>query len=113
MSIDTSIQYAMEAAFFKFFSESIGISVNTGYDWTHTSSEAKSEEHTYTVSTDVPPGTIYTLDSAIGRCGGNVVKTELFLATSTDCSGNVLKEVYETEIVEEMSAIKMEIETED
>ena len=55
MSIDATIEYAMQAAFFEFFSESIGISLTTGYDWTQTSSEAKSEEHSYKVSTTVPP----------------------------------------------------------
>ena len=56
MNIDVSIQYAMEASFFKFFSESVGISESTGYDWTHTSSETKGEEKSYTASTEVAPG---------------------------------------------------------
>lgn len=108
MSIDTSIESAMSAAFFDFFSESIGVSVSTGYDWTHASSEIKDEIHTYTAETGVKPGTIWTLEGAIGQCGDNIVRTERFRAITSDCDGNILNEVYETELVNEIQAVGIE-----
>ena len=56
MNIDATISAAMQESFFEFFSVEIGTSVETGYDWTQISTEAKSEVHTYTVSTVVKPG---------------------------------------------------------
>ena len=55
MSIDSSIEYSMTAKFFDMFEESLGISVTTGYDWSKTSSQAKSETESFTVSAQVPP----------------------------------------------------------
>ena len=45
MSLDVTVKAAMEAKFFDFFSEKIGVSVSTGYDWSYVSSETVSEEH--------------------------------------------------------------------
>jgi len=95
MSIDVSIEEAMEASYFTLLSETLGISASTGYDWTRTSSETKSEEHSYEVDTDVPPGTIVMIDGAIGRCGGSTSKTELFKISSYDTEGRLLEEKYE------------------
>merc|ERR1712020_42006 len=91
MSIDLSIADALEASYFTLFSETLSISASTGYDWTHTSSEAKSEEHSYEVDTEVPPGTIVMIDGAVGRCGGSTSKTEMFRITSYDPEGRILE----------------------
>ena len=56
MSIDTSIEASLSTSFFEFFDASLGVSVSTGYDWTQTSQATKSEEHSFEVQTDVPPG---------------------------------------------------------
>merc|ERR1712064_222228 len=64
MSIDATIEYAMSASFFSFFSEELGISVSTGYDWTHTSSEAKSETQEFKVETVVNPHSILIIEGA-------------------------------------------------
>ena len=45
MSLDITIKNEMSASFFGLFSEKLGISVSTGYDWTYVSSETVSEEH--------------------------------------------------------------------
>merc|ERR1712126_155178 len=98
MSIDTTIDYAMHAGFFDMFSEDLGISVSTGYDWTHVSSEAQSETETFKVESNVPPYTLLKIQGAEGNCresGGdnNNVKTELFKSITVDPEGNVLSEI--------------------
>jgi len=95
MSIDTTIEESMSASFFSFFSDDIGISVSTGYDWTHTSSEAKSETQEFKVETVVNPHSILIIEGAEGNCGGNNVKTELFRFTSTDGDGNIISQTLE------------------
>jgi len=95
MSIDTTIEYSMSASFFSFFSEELGVSVSTGYDWTQTSSEAKSETEEFKVETVVSPHSILIIEGAEGNCGGNNVKTELFRFTSTDAAGNIISQTLE------------------
>lgn len=94
MSIDVTIEESMSTSFFKLFETQIGISLTTGYDWTQTSSEAKSETHEYTVRTTVKPGELLVIEGAHGDCGGNVVHTELFRITTMDCDGNILNEIF-------------------
>ena len=53
MSIDETIEYAMSESFFGMFSKEIGMSSTTGYDWTHTSSEAKSETEEFNLEATV------------------------------------------------------------
>jgi len=95
MSIDSTIEYAMSASMFSFFSESLAISVSTGYDWTHTSSQAKSETEKFHVETIVNPRSLLIIDGAEGECGGNNVKTELFRFTSVDGTGNIISQTLE------------------
>jgi len=93
--IDATVETAMSAAFFKFFEEDIAISASTGYDWTHTSSEAKSETEDFKVEAVVKSHSILIIEGAEGECGGNNVKTELFRLTSTDAAGNILSQTLE------------------
>lgn len=95
MSIDTAIEDSMTVSFFGMFSDTLSISVATGYDWTTTSSAAKSEEQSYEVDTDVPPGTVVMIDGAIGYCGGSTVKTELFKISTYDQDGQLLSTKFE------------------
>jgi len=95
MSIDTTIEVAMSASFFSFFSEELSISSTTGYDWTQTSSQAKSETEEFKVETVVSPHSILIIEGAEGNCGGNNVKTELFRFTSTDREGNIISQTLE------------------
>ena len=55
MKIDETIKISMSTSFFDLFSTDIGISLETGYDWTHTSSRAKSETEQFHVETIVKP----------------------------------------------------------
>lgn len=95
MSIDATIESAMHAGFFDMFSEDLGISVSTGYDWTHTSSQAQSETETFKVEATAPPYTLLQIQGAEGNCGDNNVKTELFKSITMDGKGNVLSEKVE------------------
>ena len=48
MSVDVTVKNEMSAKFFDIFSEKIGISVSTGYDWSYASSETvRSESFVY------------------------------------------------------------------
>ena len=42
MSVDTTVEYELQAQFWGIFSQSIDVSVSTGYDWGHVSSETRS-----------------------------------------------------------------------
>lgn len=95
MSIDTTIEASMSASFFSFFSADIGISQTTGYDWTQTSSQAKSETEEFKVETVVNAHSILIIEGAEGNCGGNNVKTELFRFTSTNGDGNIISQTLE------------------
>ena len=78
------------------FEETIGISMSTGYDWTHTSEETMSEEETFEVNTTVPPGFILQIKQAQGECGGSTAKTELFKIVHIEGkTGRIVKEEFE------------------
>jgi len=95
MSIDETIEDSMSAHFFKLFSTEIGKSQTTGYDWSHTSSEAKSETETFFDEAVVDAHSLLIIEGAEGECGGNNVKTELFRFTSMDANGNVISQKLE------------------
>ena len=65
------------------------MSVTTGYDWSETSSEAKSEIREFTDSTEVPGGRMIQIQQTKGHCGGSEVNTEMFRNVAT------LKDGYE------------------
>ena len=50
MSVDVTVKNEMSAKFFDIFSEKIGISVSTGYDWSYASSETVRSETSVYVS---------------------------------------------------------------
>ena len=51
MSLDASIEEELKLQYYKRFYFGVGISVETGYDWTHVSSEAREYETTIEVRT--------------------------------------------------------------
>ena len=59
MSVDETVEYEMEMEFWGIFKERMGMSVSTGYDWSHTSDATKSEQTTITVEAEAPPGKVY------------------------------------------------------
>jgi hypothetical protein len=80
------------------FSDTLGVSTTTGYDWGQVSSEAKSEVITVTVEAKAPPGLILQIEQAVGHCGGNDVQTELFKINTIDPG---TQQVLHTEYVHE------------
>ena len=86
----------MEASYFGLFSASIGVSVETGYDWTEVSESTKNEQVTVEVKASVRPGYILQIKQATGKCGDNKSNTELFKIVHIEGkSGKVMKEDYE------------------
>ena len=79
--IDVSVTEVLKRAFFKIFSDEVSSSFSTGYNWQSTSSQAKSDEISFTMETDVPAGTIVRIEQALGMCGASEVKTEMFRHT--------------------------------
>jgi len=95
MSLDVTVKAAMEAKFFDFFSEKIGVSVSTGYDWSHVSSETVNKEESIEIKGTAPAGYVLRIEQAIGHCDGNKAKTELFRITHTNAEGLVVYEKYQ------------------
>jgi len=95
MSLDVTVKAAMEAKFFDFFSEKIGVSVSTGYDWSYVSSETVSKEESIEIKGTAPAGYVLRIEQAIGHCDGNKAKTELFRITHTNAEGIVVYEKYQ------------------
>ena len=69
ISVSVAVEAAVEASFFGLLSAGLKTSLNTGYNWRHESSEARSKQVTTTVEATAPAGII--------RCG------ELKTSTST------------------------------
>ena len=86
----------MEASYFGLFSASVGVSVETGYDWTEVSESTKNEQVTVEVKATVRPGYILQIKQATGKCGDNKSNTELFKIVHIEGkSGKIMKEDYE------------------
>ena len=65
---------------FSLFEAAIGTSVETGYDWTQTSSETMSEEESFQVVAVAPPGRTLYIDQVIHIKEG---KTHISLLTNS------------------------------
>jgi len=92
MSIDETIEYEMSAQFWGIFEERMGMSVNTGYDWGHVSTQTKSEQTTITVEGTVPPGYVLVIEQAVGHCSGSEARTDMFKISHQDKDGNVVSQ---------------------
>jgi len=60
MSIDETISESMTDSFFGLFSDSLGVSVTTGYNWGSVSETVQSEEVTITVDAVAPAGNFFS-----------------------------------------------------
>merc|ERR1712107_58302 len=78
MHIDTSVAAEMQLQFWLLFEDKLGVSVNTGYDWKHTSSEVKGDQITREVVAPAPAGMVLVIEQINGHCGQSGVKTECF-----------------------------------
>ena len=83
----------MKASLYGIFEESIGISISSGYDWSHAESQVSSEQVTIEVKASVRPEFILQIQQAQGNCGGNDVHTELFEIIHIDAKKNIIDKV--------------------
>jgi len=93
--IDTTIEETISAGFFGLFETELGLSQTTSYDWAQTSEQTMQNVVTITVGTTVNPGEQLVLEQAIGQCGDDVPRTEMFKATTTNKAGEVVSVKYE------------------
>merc|ERR1740129_2572551 len=93
MSIDASMEVSMKATIYEIFEMSIGTSITTGYNWGRAGSEVFNEQEEYELTVEVLPGFILQIDQAVGACGDNDVKTELFKFIEIDASRNAINRV--------------------
>merc|ERR1712117_723502 len=84
---------------FGLFSNEVGVSAQTGYDWTTVSEVTKSEAQIFKVRSTAPPGYTLVIEQAIGHCGsGSSVEqpnTESFKTITLDEDGNIVSVRYE------------------
>jgi len=95
MGIDQTISVAISAGLFDLFEVELGFSVTTSYDWTHTSELTMSVVETITVEAVASPGTKLVLDQAVGQCGDEQPRTELFRTSDFDKEGKLISVNYE------------------
>ena len=69
MSISEEVSYEITAGLFGLFEETLGLSVETGYDWTQTSSETMDEAESFQVDAVAPPGRILYIEQVIPVTG--------------------------------------------
>ena len=79
--IDVSVTQTVKASFFEIFEASVSTTFSTGYNWQHTSYEARSEVSTFNIETEIPAGKILKIEQARGVCGNSAIKTEMFKTT--------------------------------
>jgi len=91
MDISAGVYYEIQAGMFGLFEETLGVSTETGYDWTETSSQTMGESQTIEVSEPVPSGERLQILQAVGHCNGNDANTELFKFLSTNLRGEILR----------------------
>lgn len=95
MSVSTTISYKLTASLFDLFSETLGISVTTGFDWGFASTVTKSVTEQFEVLADAPAGLLLTIEQALGKCGDTEVWTEMFRIRHTNAKGEIVHEFLE------------------
>ena len=78
MSVSAGVEVSIKESFFGVFEESVGYSVNTGYDWGSVDSTTKSDAKSYKIELEIPPHEKAQIESAVGYCGSNNVHTQMF-----------------------------------
>jgi len=77
------------------FETELGLSLTTEYDWTQTSEQTMEVVNTITVAATAPAGYTLILDQAVGQCGDDQPRTEMFRATNVNKAGKVVSVDYE------------------
>merc|ERR1712136_235936 len=92
------VETAMRTGFFKSFESELGLSVTTGYDWAHVSSQTQSNSVTTTVEVEVPAYTKMKIQAAQGNCDRNTVHTDFYKTITTNKAGDIVSETVESQI---------------
>lgn len=92
ISISKRVEGEVSGGFWKIFGAGVGISKETGYDWTAVSKIAMSETTTTQVKITVPAHQKLQLQRTVGQCGHSVVSTEMMRAISSHESSQGLTE---------------------
>jgi len=93
MSVSSRVEYSISENFFGIFEESIGVSVETGYNWGSVSGFEKSEVKEYDIGPiEVPAGEKVWIQGAVGTCGDSTVYTQMYkvISTQTETGGDFL-----------------------
>ena len=94
MSVDYTVSAKLKVEFFELFSETVGVSVSTGYNWNSVSSETINEQHTISITATATPGYVARIEQAVGHCGGSTAKTELFRVSHINKHGDIVRQSY-------------------
>ena len=90
MNISAGVYYEIQAGMFGLFESTLGVSAETGYDWTSTSSETMDEVITISATAEIPAFERVTIEQAVGHCNGNDANTELLYFNSYNSEGEFL-----------------------
>jgi len=77
MSVSATLSAEISAEFWG-STFTAGLELTTGYDWTKTDSETKSEAKTYSVEIMIPAGAKLLIQEVKGTCGGSTIHTQMF-----------------------------------
>ena len=80
-NVDASVTVKTQASFFGLFKGEVSGTLSTGYNWQSISSEAKSEQTSYTIETEIQAGAKSKIEQVQGVCGDSTVNTEMFRHT--------------------------------
>jgi len=93
LSIDAGVEAVISEELFRLFSTEVGVSSQTGYDWTDVSEVTTGDAQTFTYIATAPAGYLLKIEQAIGQCasGSNVEQpnTELLRFSTLSKSGEV------------------------
>jgi len=90
MRIDATIEEELTSQFFGLFSENLGFSLTTGYDWEHVSDLTMGPLTSKSITAEAPPGYVLVIEQAVGHCDGSIANTELFSISLLSKDGTVV-----------------------
>jgi len=105
MGIDVTISEEISVQFFRMFSETLGISATTGFNWQFVSNSVQGEQTEVKVDVEAPPGTTATIEQTIGHCGGSDVNTDMFRTSVYSKDGKLVSRKIERLPIDGMATL--------
>merc|ERR1712215_240175 len=91
MSVSNRVEASISENFFDIFEASIGVSVETGFNWGRVNTQEKSEAKEYIIGPiPVPGGSIVCIEAVVGKCGASTVQTHRYRTVAGDKTREVL-----------------------